>query len=495
MAESKIKSVIVRMYRMGTGDCFALKFYNEEGDVAFKLMIDAGVCSFAKKDLLPYMEDLLDFVEDEVDALVVTHEHYDHIMAFDKCKDLFKDRFKPKEIWLGWTEDDSKQKVKDWKQDYGEKKFALYQATEKINKLFDDLKSSELYAEHPFAEKILGALDQQREVVNEFTKLAIGEEDSAEIFAVDNYIGDQAGMKEVKKAFGRLNETDFRYHYPGDLIDDFEDLGIRIYVLGPPELYAQVEQEAGEAGESYEHSKNDQDFNLALIDAVVDPSENTSPFDAQFHMTTSYDKEYTPFRKKYEDEKWRKIDYDWIMSSAGMSLRMNSLTNNLSLALAIEIIHTGEVLLFPGDAEYGSWSSWHDLTWDLDDQSTINAEDLLNKTILYKVAHHMSHNGTAQRLGLNMMTNKKLTALAPLSYKKIFPAWKNTMPNRFIFQELLEKTKGRIIMNSMAGMRHDQKPLQDAVYEYRKKMNNNERDTFDDNTTRKKYCHEHIIEF
>jgi hypothetical protein len=494
MAVSKISKAIIRMYRMGTGDCFALKFLNEKGEVSFKMMIDAGVCSFAKKELLPYMEDLLDFVDDEVDALVVTHEHYDHIMAFDKCKDLFQTRFKPKEIWLGWTEDDSKQKVENWKRDYGEKKFALYKATEKINKLFSGLNKSELYTEHPYAERILGVLEQQREVVNEFTNLAIGEGTPTEIFAAKKYIGDQAGMKVVKDGFGRA-DTDFRYHYPGDLIDDFEDLGIRFYVLGPPKLYEQVELEAGDKGESYEHSQNDKDFNMALIDAVVEASENTSPFDSQFHMKTSYDKAYTPFRKKYEDKKWRKIDHDWIMSSAGMSLRMNSLTNNLSLALAIEIIHTGEILLFPGDAEYGSWSSWQDLTWDNSSQSNIKAEDLLNKTILYKVAHHMSHNGTAQRLGLNMMTNKKLTALVPLSYDKIFPAWRNTMPNRFIFQELLEKTKGRIIMNSMAGMRHKQKPLRDAVYEYRKKMNKSERNTFDDNTTRKEYCHEYMIEF
>lgn len=494
MASNKISKVITRMYRMGTGDCFALKFVNEDDQVCFKMMIDAGVCSFAKADLLPYMEDLLEFVDDEVDVLVVTHEHYDHIMAFDKCEDLFKKRFKPKSIWLGWTEDDSKEKVKDWKTEYGQKKFALHQATEKINQLYARVKKSEPYSEHPDSNKILGILDNQRKVINEFTTLAIGDKKSSIDFNA-RYVGDQAGMKVVKDAFDR-DDVDFKYNYPGDLIDEFvDDIGLRFYVLGPPELYRDVDLETGGEGESYKHSQNDKNFNMAFMDAVVDPAENISPFEENFHLQSPYSADYRKYRNKYRDTEWRKIDHDWIFSSAGFSLRMNSLTNNLSLALAIEIVQTGEILLFPGDAEYGSWRSWHEHTWTLDSGKTVTAEDLLNRTVLYKVAHHMSHNGTAERLGLNMMTNKNLTALVPLSYDKIFPAWKNTMPNRYILEELLDKTSGRIILNAVGGMRFRDKPLINSIYEYRNKMSSADKDKFDRNTTRKTYAYEHILEF
>jgi hypothetical protein len=55
---------------------------------------------------------------------------------------------------------------------------------------------------------------------------------------------------------------------------------------------------------------------------------------------------------------WRRIDQDWLLSAARLSLQMDSATNNTSLVLAFEFIETGEVLLFAADAQIGSWKSW-----------------------------------------------------------------------------------------------------------------------------------------
>lgn len=69
------------------------------------------------------------------------------------------------------------------------------------------------------------------------------------------------------------------------------------------------------------------------------------------------------------------------------------------------------MLLFVGDAQIGSWTSWGELAWDYHGRHVTGA-DLLARTVLYKVGHHGSHNATLREGGLETM--KKLRyALVP----------------------------------------------------------------------------------
>ena len=119
----KITHAEVRMYRMGTGDCFALKFFAGKGEanVKYKMMIDCGVWQGSKDRLTPFVEDLKTYFNNEIDLLVVTHEHVDHVLGFQRCSDLFTTDFNVKKIWMGWSEDDSLPKVSRWKTQHGEK--------------------------------------------------------------------------------------------------------------------------------------------------------------------------------------------------------------------------------------------------------------------------------------------------------------------------------------------------------------------------------------
>ena len=70
-----------------------------------------------------------------------------------------------------------------------------------------------------------------------------------------------------------------------------------------------------------------------------------------------------------------------------------------------------------GDAEKqaivaGSWLSWRDTQWKLDDE-TVTGPDLLARNVYYKVGHHGSHNVTLQKKGLELMTSKDLSAFIP----------------------------------------------------------------------------------
>ena len=76
-ALSRINKVDIHMYRMGTGDCFVVKF-KKGNTVSFTMLIDCGCWSGDSARLTPYLKELKKDVNDHVDVLVVTHEHKDH---------------------------------------------------------------------------------------------------------------------------------------------------------------------------------------------------------------------------------------------------------------------------------------------------------------------------------------------------------------------------------------------------------------------------------
>lgn len=470
----KITHATVRMYCMGTGDCFVIKFFADTEE-KFKMMIDCGVWKRSADYVRPFIEDLKEYVDNRIDLLVITHEHSDHVSVFESCKDLFLNDFTVDKIWMGWSEDDSLSKIKKWKTQHGEKKVALAIAAERIDKAVNNPKFQEEMEKEQMGYRIMSAKKNFAEALKGFADLHV-------MAAEGTYKGFLAGMKIIKK---EIAEDNIDYLYPGDIIDGIEGAeGIKFYVLGPPEKWETIEMEGGGEDESYTNNKilkGTDAFSASILSSKASLDiESILPFD-QIYET---DKSEIIDKYKNDKESWRNIDDDWLYSAGSLALRVNSLTNNLSLALAIEFEDSGRVMLFPGDAEYGSWSSWHEINWKgvkPKDENLHFTQDLLKRTVFYKVAHHMSHNGTAQRLGLNMMEHKDLAAMATLNYDSIAPNWKFTMPNREMLQELLEKTKGRVMIMKDSDLYYDFKgkePLPEKIKDAQKKMNIKEKKEF-----------------
>lgn len=76
------------------------------------------------------------------------------------------------------------------------------------------------------------------------------------------------------------------------------------------------------------------------------------------------------------------------------------------------------MLLFPGDAQVENWETWRHLTWQVQNASgasvEVKGEDLLRRTVFYKVGHHGSHNGTLDVHGLQLMPGPGLVAMCPV---------------------------------------------------------------------------------
>jgi len=475
------------MYKLGTGDCITIKFFSDK-EVTYTMLIDCGCFNIKKSVLTPFINELIKDLGGHVDALVVTHEHQDHVLGFQRCEDLFVNKLTIGELWMGWTEDDENQKVNRWKQEFGQKKMALaiaanlmdknVRSTEFKNQLENSADSDNLMAFHQnFSANVM-----------DFANLHV---DSTE----REYVGALKGMAVVKD---KLNYSVIAHMSPGEIYSGIDGLdGVNIYVLGPPKSAHQVDKEKGEVGETYRHNKDldPEEFQLNRMRSELEDCDyfvrtlnsDKNEYEHDALMPFSSDAVTTAKRganASYNDKSsaWRKIDNEWLESSANLALRMNSLTNNLSLVLAIEFVNTGKVMLFPGDAEFGSWESWHQIDWDENFPGEgVSVEKLLNNTVFYKVAHHLSHNGTAQSLGLEMMTHPDLIAMATLNYDGISSGWKSTMPNRAILKDLLERTNGRLIVQNTDGIFYDmedQVMLEDKIEEFKLKMTEDEFENF-----------------
>ncbi len=161
-----------------------------------------------------------------------------------------------------------------------------------------------------------------------------------------------------------------------------------------------------------------------------------------------------------KDQAWRQINTDYLMGTDDLAIKLNTGVNNTSLVLAMEIGQTGEVLFFSGDAEFGVWDDWEkdrispervgkrQYTWTLPDAGNQNnpprvvtVEDLMARTVFYKMGHHGSHNATPNTRGVDKLSNPHLHSMIPVDEAKAKRfAW-NDIP----YKELVPRFGGRTI--------------------------------------------------
>jgi hypothetical protein len=163
------------------------------------------------------------------------------------------------------------------------------------------------------------------------------------------------------------------------------------------------------------------------------------------HLKFFSDHYFGPQEGTRADQSWRRIDAAYMDAAAEFALQLDSATNNTSLVLALELIESGKVLLFVGDAQVGNWLSWQNVQWKLDANTTVTATELLRRTVFYKVGHHGSHNATAKAKGLELMQSDDLVAFIPVNHKMAVKKGWGKMPLRNLVKELNARTQGRLV--------------------------------------------------
>jgi beta-lactamase superfamily II metal-dependent hydrolase len=395
--------VRVRMYRMGLGDCFLLTFNQSD-----HMLIDCGVLTGTPggaERSRKVAEHIFQETQGRLRALVATHEHWDHVSGFSDAAAIFA-RFTIDEAWVAWTEDPAQQIAVERKAAVGLRLQALRSAVEHLG-----------LSDAPDDWERAGAI---AETLNFFGgALALSQ-------------GTDRAMKWVTDPVRSP-----KYWSPGDVIERDWLGGIKIHVLGPPMDRKAINDLAGRSGDTY--GLSGEELGLAAALNGGEGAAQWLPFDAslQWPEETEWLGEFgATFAQQYRSERWRRIDTDWIGEAEQMALQLDNATNNTSLVLAMELCPGGKVLLFPGDAQIGNWKSWAEKN-----------RDLLARTVLYKVSHHASHNGTLTEHGLEAMTRPDLVVMIPVDErqakaKRPVP-W--IMPADGLYEHLLLKTKGRIL--------------------------------------------------
>jgi beta-lactamase superfamily II metal-dependent hydrolase len=454
-----INKVSIRMYCIGTGDCFVLKFYSGNTE-KFNMMIDCGSCHGTANEFIPYITDLREFVKKRgIDLLIVTHEHQDHVNGFQKCKDIFKD-IKIGEAWFAWTEEpgDPNSREAELLKKRNKLRLAFTNAMDEFRIHKDDIENN-FEGDYNLTKikKANTAFMNGLSTLADINLSAMSEANNEESLP---------GMLAIKEKL-RNENVEVKYLNPGEIKKLTAAPGLNFYILGPPWERNSVFKDGKEGTDVYKKylSLNQSMLSAESFMKTGDEMKSTDlPFDLQYtfddpsNISTplgplpEYSIEVGKIISEYHNPKakWRNIDYDWLTSVGSLAIRLNKNLNNTSLALAIEFEESGNVLLFPGDAEFGNWESWHLIEkWDKKGKNGKHlAEDLLNRTVFYKSGHHLSYNGTALAKGINMMPLSGMTAMVPLDRTRISPKWKSTMPNKLLLEDLIKRCDGKVFIMS-----------------------------------------------
>lgn len=431
-AASKVKaglSASVRMYRLNElGDCFLLTF--RAGDDTSRMLIDCGSFrnSGASKARL---KEIVAHIDDECDkkglnVVVGTHQHNDHLSGFVHCHEEFK-AIGVKEVWLSWLDDPKDGLAKGIGESQRRLTKALYDARE-------DLKSRAVGARGKNAVEVL--------------------DDMLGFYGAKGSAPPELPAKGTEN-LRTLSGKDPEYLRPGRILDmpGLPPGLVRVYVLGPPRDTDLLYRKNPRTGESYDHALAAAELAATKwLDASacrmgeISSEEQQYPFNGVLKRRNG---DGSDALKKiisiYQSRAcaWRTIDDDWLEQGESLALFLDSYTNNSSVVLAIELVETGKVLLFAADAQTGNWLSWEKVKWSA---AGCGLDDLLKRTVLYKVGHHASHNATLVAT-LEKMTHPDLVALIPVHKKDPNITKENgwRMPARKLLRKLREKTSNRVL--------------------------------------------------
>lgn len=428
----KAGEVIVRMYRQGLGDCFLLAFGRSRGRDPLFVLIDCGVHMRqvdGRKRLAQVMDDIVHVSDKEVDIVVGTHAHADHLVGFvQKGSPFLDDDVKIERTWVAWTEKFGDEQADRLREKHGAARDAIDKAVQKARDRANDAG--------------IRALAERIEAIRGFESVPPESVDDAHAAELEAQLrASLANTPAFAPLFGarakRPSSNELAY---GLLLAKSEEEAIfweagesralegvpnvRVLALGPPrdEQLLKKDKPSKIRGTAHDYKET---YLSALASSVAfraapalgvsaDLSdEHRHPFSAEFRCKrrlampviaelpapSEETEDLDALFRAYDDpgSSWRRIDGDWLRSAEELALHLDGDTNNTSLVLAFELGDPGEgeILLFTADAQVGNWLSWRDQSYGRGAQAK-SADDIMRRTRLYKVGHHGSHNATVK---------------------------------------------------------------------------------------------------
>jgi beta-lactamase superfamily II metal-dependent hydrolase len=331
------------MYNAGFGDCFLLTFPGPDRNR--KVLIDCGkhmLCGAGPKlsrVVDQVLEDIKEGGEYRVDVVVATHRHRDHVEGFSIRQETWKE-VTVSEVWMPWTEHPTDPRARE---------ICEKQST----------KAARLHA--GIAALALDAADQ--EYLLGYAGNNLNNTKAMNLL----HLGFKGGP--VRRFLPEEDEGRNRFS-PAVLP------GVDVTVLGPPrnaDVLAQMDP------------PEDESFLAAIRAQVAAEGKRPRAFGPQWELDrATYDQRIgggldDVFEQSSEAHLGELHDDATLEAAA----RLEEAVNSTSLVL---LFRAGQALmLFPGDAQWGTWKS---ILCDSDKCK------LLEDLTFYKVGHHGSHNAT-----------------------------------------------------------------------------------------------------
>lgn len=434
-------SATVRMYRLNElGDCFLITF-TADGQKS-RMLIDCGSFrnSKASADRIKEITAAIgkDLAGAPLDVVVGTHQHNDHVSGFVHGRKDFE-KIKIKQVWLSWLDDPADATARKIGDDHKNLVSSLHKARQEIGNKPLGLKGA-----------------RAREVLDD----VLGFYGAAKKRAA---AGPPLLPAEAVDILKKIGSEKPKYLRPGAVLDmpGLPVGTVRVYALGPPRDDDLLYDINPKKDESYDKALAARSLAKGLAARSLSAEKFLSAVGNKKHGSTGAEAEY-PFGQSakrrgaslrsgalkkiirhYNSEKLRTIDEDWLDQAESLALYLDTFTNNSSLALAIELVASGKVLLFAADAQTGNWLSWPLVKWE---KSGVKFDDLMGRTVFYKVGHHASHNATLP-VTFEKLTHGDLVALIPVHKKDPNITKQNgwKMPATNLFKKLVERTSNRVL--------------------------------------------------
>ncbi|MGK2856809.1 MAG: MBL fold metallo-hydrolase [Thermoanaerobaculia bacterium] len=330
------KKVRIRMYNVGLGDSFLIRFPGTNRD--HNVLIDCGVhpSGPGPYTMSQVVDQIIADVTDDgekprIDVVIATHRHRDHVVGFESARWR---EVEVGEVWMPWTEHPTDPQAKKIRDKQSKKALTIHKALREMN-----------------------------------APLAIME-------IVDNSLTNAKAMATLHGGFA--NKARVRYLPPkARSAQTFQtDLlpGVTIHAMGPsrdPEVIRDMDPPKGGAYE--------------LRRAAAEGGGNGSAaslFAKSFELTgAAFDAQLAAF--KLTQRNLRDLEKLAAEDPFAVAVQLDKAVNGTSLLLMFE---SGRAhLLFPGDAQWGTWQN------ALADPEF---HELLERTNFLKVGHHGSHNAT-----------------------------------------------------------------------------------------------------
>jgi beta-lactamase superfamily II metal-dependent hydrolase len=370
-ATASERQATIRMYNVGFGDAFLVTL--PAGSATRRILFDCGSIEAAPgAPMADVVKRIVQDVTDadgvpRIDVVVATHRHRDHVSGFGNAA---WDAVEVKEVWMPWTEhptDAEARRIRD--------------------------------AQSGLALGLASALAAQAATLS-----AAGQQElrrCQDIVANALMLANDAAMKKLHSGFTGVPLRRFlpekplagtpEHHrtFTTDVLP-----GVKVHVLGPSRERDVIRDMDPPKGESY----------LRLRAARASPSGlPPAPFPNERPLADN------PGGGTMFPDDLAAIQRAGALSDLAVAVALDKAVNGTSLMLILEI--AGSYLLFPGDAQWGTWlAAMADPEW----------RDMLTRVTFYKVGHHGSHNATPREFVEDLMP-EQIRAMVSTRTRAIWP--------------------------------------------------------------------------